>query len=135
MFISRNHRSLSSRIFTATNTNSHLQEANLRILDSAECEKLGKYKNEKTKKQVKVNLDVELCAARVVRKNPPEKWFKIKTASEDGGEESGKITYAKQNEDTKPSSETFFYGGIIEFFAMLILITTMRIGLTVFLHR
>ena len=115
LYLIRNHRSLSDRIFTAGHTKSRLQEANLRILETEECERLGSYTNEKTKEKIVVNSDLELCAARVTRKMPPEKWIKVRTTGDDhggGGSGGGEtITYEKGKEDTISPSRTFFYGG------------------------
>ena len=56
-----------------------------------------------------VNSDVELCAARVTRQMPPEKWIKVRITGD--GDENDTVTYEKAKEDTTPPSRTFFYGG------------------------
>ena len=84
----------------------------MRILEKEECESLGAYRSEKRNKTVKVKFDVELCAARVTSKLPPEKWIKVRSNPED--EEQGeKITYEKAEEDKIPPPRTFFYGGLL----------------------
>ena len=107
-----NHKSLSGRVIRVGNTQTHLHEATLRILENDECSRLGAYKNHRSNKTVNVKLDVELCAARVVSKMPPEKWVKVRSDLEHEDKKE-RYTYEKAKEDVDSSSTDFFYGGFI----------------------
>ena len=105
----RNHKSISDRTFTSGGGKTRLQEATLRILKKDECELLGAYKNEKDNKTVKVDFELELCAARISSRRLPEKWIKVSSDSKDE-DKGGKISYKKAQDDGK--LKTFFYGGL-----------------------
>ena len=87
----------------------HLQEAMLMVLTKKECEELGAYKSKNTNRTIKVNSDVELCAASISTKRSPERWIKVHSNS---GEDDGKkFTYEKATEYDRSVLKTSFYGG------------------------
>ena len=111
--IFRHHKSISERTYTSGGGKTRLQEATLRVLKKDECERLGAYKNEKDNKTVKVDFELELCAARVSSRRLPEKWIKVLTDNK-SDVKGTKNNYEKVKEDEKPRS--FFYGGNIIYF-------------------
>ena len=108
-----NSNTISGRVHTSSTTKTRLQEATLRILEKEECERLGAYKNDKTNKTVKVEIGVELCAAKVTNMRSPERWIKVRSDPEvDKGKK--KIEYEK-GEDEKPSAQkSIHYGGLYQ---------------------
>ena len=81
------------------------------VLTKKECEELGAYKSKHTNRTIKVNSDVELCAASVSTKRPPERWIKVHSNS---GEDDGKtFTYEKATEYDRSVLKTSFYGGVL----------------------
>ena len=107
----RNRNSHSGRTFITGSTKTHLQEAMLMVLTKKECEKLGAYKSKNTNRTIKVNSDVELCAASVSTKRSPERWIKVHSNS---GEDDGKkFTYEKATEYDRSAMKTSFYGGAL----------------------
>ena len=107
----RNRNSHSGRTFITGSTKTHLQEAMLMVLTKKECEDLGAYKSKNTNRTIKVDSDVELCAASVSTKRSPERWIKIHSNSE---ENSGKaFTYEKTKEYDRSVLKTSPYGGTL----------------------
>ena len=107
----RNRNSHSGRTFITGSTKTHLQEAMLMVLTEKECEKLGAYKSKNTNRAIKVNSDVELCAASISTKRSPERWIKVHSNS---GEDDGKkFTYEKATEYDRSVTKTSFYGGAL----------------------
>ena len=107
----RNQHSHSGRTFITGSTKTHLQEAMLMVLTKKECEKLGAYKSKNTNLTIKVNSDVELCAASVSTKRSPERWIKVHSNS---GEDDGKkFIYEKATEYDRSVMKTSFYGGAL----------------------
>ena len=79
------------------------------VLTKKECEELGAYKSKNTNRTIKVNSDVELCAASISTKRSPERWIKVHSNS---GEDDGKkFTYEKATEYDRSVLKTSFYGG------------------------
>ena len=122
----RNRNSHSGRTFITGSTKTHLQEAMLMVLTKKECEELGAYKSKNTNRTINVNSDVELCAASVSTKVPPERWIKVHSNS--GEDDVKKFTYEKATEYDRSVLKTSFYGGVLYIYfveaSIIIFLTT-----------